>query len=134
MQTPDRSWLPTSTVQSVLVYALNVLLLFNLTVIVVLLSGESTEPAKRAQSPAAVIGADADQVESMSPPAEMVSLPVRDESAEIVSPEQVPAESVESVVLVDPAIESTVPEPIQPSPAAPVQDDPPVTFFGVGLD
>lgn len=133
LQTPDRSWLPTSTAQSVLVYALNVLLLFNLTVIVVLLSGETVEPAKRAQTPAGVVGTDAVEVDQSEEPVEQAAAPVVHASpAKQVSSVDVP---VEPIVLVDPAIETVAaPEPAQQTQAAPKQDDPPVTFFGVGLE
>ena len=132
MQTLYRSWLPTSTAQSVLVYALNVLLLLNLTVIVVLLSGEPAEPAKRAQTPAAVVGADAVEVDRSEPIQQAAAPAVHASPAKQVPSVDVP---VEPIVLVDPAVETAdAPEPEQSPYVAPKQDDPPVTFFGVGLE
>jgi hypothetical protein len=128
------TWLPTTTKQSVLVYALNVLLLFNLTVIVVMLAGTPETPSERAKAlprPAS---------DAVNRPAVLLPQPGSPEETVAASPatelipqlEPQPQLSAEPFVLASPPAEqNTTSASPQPQPT---QDDPPVTFFGVGLD
>lgn len=132
--------MPTTKSQCVLVYVLNVLLLFNLTVIVLLLTDQpDTLPRNQAEvvSPqfkeqaGKALGVEGTPIERVTPSAQP-------EPAEVVQAiaEPTPAVRVSSqpLVLVNPAskpVPATQEQATQP--AAPA-DEPPIQFFGVGLD
>ena len=123
--------MPTTTKQSVLVYALNVLLLFNLTVIVVMLT-DSPEPAhERAnvlQRPAS---------DGQDQPAVLLSQPGPIDEPAVASPSAEPLPltqlSAEPFVLASPSAEDNEAAP-SPTAQPETNTDPPVTFFGVGLE
>lgn len=131
MTNPITTWLPTSKKQSGLIYALNALLLCNLTVVVLMLSGEllgedepATEPVNQAEAieaePMSVVQADADPK----------PVPANTEDA-------LPIEPLEPVVS---AAAATAPAPIEPAHrettprTTPEVTEPPVTFFGVPVN
>ena len=126
--------MPTRRGQSVLVYALNALLLTNLTVIVLILSGELLGKAE-AEEPVASQAPVVETVAALSSePVEVQreALPAQEAADEPIAPAV--SEPVEPVVAVTqaPAVE---PEPaVTKTLAAPEQADKPVTFFGIGLE
>ncbi|MBX2851741.1 MAG: hypothetical protein KTR15_08355 [Phycisphaeraceae bacterium] len=128
------TWLPTTKKQSVLVYALNVLLLLNLTVIVVMLTGTAEPAREQASAPQREAGDDLDRPTVLLPQSGSPDQPVVSSPA----PEPVPLTQVsaEPFVLAGTPTEPEQTEPTQGKPVQPepAQDDPPVTFFGVGLD
>lgn len=127
MSEPDRSFLPTKPGQSVLVYALNALLLANLTVIVLIMSGQ-------------LLGEDEQDVA----PANQAQAP-HVESAPVVQVEPQPAQvGTRDALVTEPVVSTAAGQPA-PSPVEPVQHDatreatpvvsePPLTFFGIGLE
>lgn len=128
--------MPTSTGQSVLVYALNVLLLLNLTVIVVLLTGAPPAPAERVEAPVPEPIVVADEAVETAEPAPVV--PVRPERPVVVEaiaePTPVIAVSPEPFVLATPAEDQPATEQEPLPQVAPQPVEPPAEFFGVGLD
>lgn len=144
LPTESYPWLPTTKKQSALVYALNVLLLFNVTVIIVMLAGtgSATDPAPKLS---ANDSADRTQVKlepiasessthrqpPSNPSAPTDAQPVADVWLSDTTPIVV---EPESIVQADSADEpGDVPAAPKPTPK-PQQDDPPVTFFGIGLE
>lgn len=135
--------MPTTKKQCVLVYALNVLLLINLTVIVVMLSGK-TSTVQQQQASAASHDAPprdaAGPVANASPGWIEETQPQIDETVvnEAAAPAVVQAVSFEPAFLPAPADEVALEPRLAPAPELThepeTQDDPPVTFFGVGLD
>lgn len=136
MSLNPHTWLPTTTKQSVLVYALNVLLLLNLTVIVVMLT-DTIEPTRdRASTPQPQAHDALDRHPVLLPKPAPTNEPIAASPAnEPVLQTQV---SSQPFVLANSPSEQTRPtkektDRPQPQPE-PVQDDPPVTFFGIGLE
>ena len=124
-----------------LVYALNVLLLFNLTVIVVLLAGMDEPAHQRADAPQRLVSEPSRSIELAEPPAVLPPLPVVTKTSVVTEPPTRLMPSIlstpptrvssEPFVLVDaPAQQDTTPTTSSPE----TTDDPPVTFFGIGLD
>ena len=135
--------MPTTKTQSMLVYALNVLLLFNLTVIAVLLSEADAAPNQptpqlSASDPREPRQADSEPGTSDTPRQPVVREEIEAPLTEAIAAEVVQAGLTQDVApqpfaLVAPAVlDDDIIVEVNPQPAA--QDDPPVTFFGVGLD
>lgn len=135
--------MPTTKKQSVLVYALNVLLLFNLTVIVVMLSGK-TPVVEQAQAsatisdtpPPAAVDPFADQSEGwiQDTPSTAVDLPTDLPTFQASSPSAIQTVSIEPARL--PESTDVVGLETRPAlvPESATQDDAPVTFFGIDIE
>ena len=134
--------MPNTKLQSVLIYALNALLLFNLTVIIVMLAGTGPEKTALAEKPSVEPAAhDAPQHRHapFAPAREdetlvetqAVSTPATAEPAEAHATVE-PVAEAQPIVRIE-QVSSEVPAvPIAPQPIE--QDDTPIQFFGVGLD
>lgn len=131
--------MPTTKSQCVLVYALNVLLLFNSTVIVLLLTDQpDTLPRDQAEVASPQFKEQAGKALGVGTPIERATPSAQPEPAAVVQAiaEPTPAVRVSSqpLVLVNPAIKPvTATQEQATQPAAPA-DEPPIQFFGVGLD
>lgn len=141
LQTDDRSWLPTSPREQAFLFSLSLSLMLNTTVVLLLLAGElpvladlmDDDSPKRAErdiptSPVQAVDATPDLVPTdlagetrTSPPA----TPSQKSTQGPTAPTSV-ARIVTATATNDPAPPA---EQTQPQ-----QDDPPITFFGVGLE
>lgn len=137
--------MPTTKKQSVLVYALNVLLLFNLTVIVVMLSGTGQDFGDKPEHAA---GEPVDRVTVSPGPVESVASPRWSEAVGTVSPHRgIDVSAQASPVFRDaqPNVQSqpssdqsdsnaSANADVKPTQTQPQQDDAPITFFGIGIE
>ncbi|MEM9346035.1 MAG: hypothetical protein AAGB26_05410 [Planctomycetota bacterium] len=132
--------MPTTKLQCVLVYALNMLLLFNLTVIVVLLTDQpDTPPREQAVVTSPQLKERADEaMEVEERPIEIVTTAAQPEPAVVVEAVAEPAPaarvSPQPLVLANPAVKPVAATQEQAPQPAVQADDPPIQFFGVGLD
>ena len=119
-------------------YALNVLLLCNLTVIVVMLTDTPEPTRERASAPPRQVDDALDRHAEWLPQPGSQPEPAIAPVAVRPAAEPVPLTQVSAqpMVLASPSTKQAQPardKPAQPQPE-PTQDDPPVTFFGIGLD
>lgn len=143
MPTPAPNWLPTTRSQSILVYSLNVLLLFNVTVILVLLSG-TAESVGKSDAFAADRPANQHRTEPnayrhegqthAAPSASQVNAEPSAIPPRVASPSASIAENRTEPFVANHASPQLDPVAADPTdPPAPTEDAP-VTFFGVAVD
>lgn len=144
MPPSDRPWFPTTPGQCTLVYVLNAVLLCNLTVIVVMLTG-GLPPMGQSPPRAQVPWVSDERVLSERFPPDEADEPVETIEADEIerpaphrpSPQAKPIRepTPKQVVGINAPTPVDAPERTAPvEQASPDEDDPPVTFFGVGLE
>ena len=141
MSNPSSNFMPTTKAQSVLVYALNLMLLFNLSVIVVMLSYSGPSPSNAQATTSEIGSAELDEpqrrVTTFAPASEPVA-PADTEPFEpevSAEPEPITRVTAQPMVLEDMPADEPENRPIAAvEPKADKQQEEPVRFFGVGLD
>ena len=144
--------MPTSKPQCALVYALNALLLFNMTVIVVMLTGSGPEQQSYAEQPVQPANSLVEPERRVVPyaPADDVRVGF-DDAPVIAEADRTPIEAIEPVedvparlpvvqiqkVSTEAAVAPISPQASKPQPTQtePIEKaDSPIEFFGVGLE